>query len=130
PIGVFMLSKTEKKVRKILIKVARGSLDTYHFRKITYKELWLTQYPKETWGQGHTPEVVEWIVNISNADTDKGLPPLNALVVRKDTSEPGKDWKAWHKSVGSPFESQAHAQAACWAYWPSIHVVETFYRKR
>ncbi|OLQ83784.1 hypothetical protein BIT28_20165 [Photobacterium proteolyticum] len=123
-----MVSKVEKKVRKTLIKVARGELNTYYFRKITYKELWLTQYPGGAWGQGHTPEVVEWIVNISNADTDNGLPPLNALVVRKDTSEPGKDWKSWHKSVGSPFESQDHAQAACWAYWPTANIVQMYHR--
>ncbi len=123
-----MLTSTEKKVRKTLIRVARGELNTYHHRKITYKELWLTQYPKGTWGQGHTPEVVEWIVNISDKDTKKGLPPLNAIVVRKDTIEPGKDWKSWHRSAGSPFESQAHAQAACWAYWPSKSVVRQYFR--
>ena len=123
-----MLTKTEKRVRAILIKVARGTFSTHHYRKITYQELWLTQYSGETWGRGKTSEVVDWIVNISNQDTAKGLPPLNAIVVRKDTSEPGKDWATWHKSVGSPFESQGHAQAACWAYWPTEGIVCQYYR--
>ena len=100
-----MLTKKEKKVRDILARVARGDFSTYHHRKITYKELWLTQYPDEQWGQGHTSEVVEWIVNISDQDTKNGLPPLNSIVVRKDNSDPGKNWKSWHKNVGSPFES-------------------------
>ena len=60
-----MLTKTEKLVRAILIKAARGTFSTHHYRKITYKELWLTQYPGETWGRGKTSEVVDWIVNIS-----------------------------------------------------------------
>lgn len=123
-----MLNSIEKKVRKILIQVARGERETYHHRKITYKELWLTQHPDGTWGRGNTPEVVEWIVNISNRDTENGLPPLNSIVVRKDTSEPGEDWKTWHRDAGSPFESQSHAQAACWAYWPSKTIVSQYYR--
>jgi hypothetical protein len=123
------MTRIEKEVRKVLIQVARGAFETHHFRKITYKELWLTQYPRGVWGQGHTSEVVDWIVNISNRDTAEGLPPLNAIVVRKDTSEPGKDWKSWHKSVGSLFESQSHAQAACWAYWPCKSVVTQYRRE-
>ena len=125
-----MLTQMEINVRKILIEVARGNHSTYHYRKITYKELWLTQYPARTWGRGNTSEVVGWIVNISNQDTDNGLPPLNSIVVRKDTSEPGKDWVTWHKSVGSPFESQGHAQAACWAYWPTKAIVCQYYRAK
>lgn len=123
-----MLSQTEINVREVLIEVARGERSTFHYREITYKELWLTQYPGKKWGRGNTSEVVEWIVNISNQDTGKGLPPLNSIVVRKDTKEPGKDWGTWHKSVGSPFESQGHAQAACWAYWPTKTIVNQYYR--
>lgn len=125
-----MLSKIEKAVRKVLVRVARCDFKTYHHRKITYKELWLTQYPQNIWGQGNTQEVVKWIVDISDQDIKKGLPPLNAIVVRKDTSEPGKDWLSWHKETGSPFESQAHAQAACWAYWPCKSVVRQYYKRR
>ena len=122
------VNNIENKVRKVLIKVARGNMNTYYFRKITYKELWLTQYPTRDFGQGNTKEVVNWIVNISDVDIKNKLPPLNALVVRKDTSEPGDNWASWHKSIGCPFESLSHAQSACWAYWPTSKVVEMYHR--
>ncbi|MCG8564015.1 MAG: hypothetical protein MI747_02935 [Desulfobacterales bacterium] len=122
-----MLTQVEQDVRDILIKVARGIFTTHHYRKITYKELWLSQYPNQTWGRGNTAEVVDWIVNISDQDTAKGLPPLNSIVVRKDTGEPGDSWDGWHRNAGSPFESQGHAQAACWAYWPTEAIITQYH---
>ena len=117
-----------KKVRGILVGVARGEVDTHHYRKIGYKELWLLIYPDGSWGQAYTKEVVDWIVDISDVDVEKGLPPLNSLVVRQDSGQPGVDWEAWHKEAGSPFESLSHAQAACWAYWPTKDVVSQYCR--
>lgn len=125
--GNKMLSNTEKAVRKDLIKVCRGEVKTFHRRKITYKELWEKHNSGGgSWGRGCTNEVVEWIVNISNYDVAQGRPPLNSLVVRKDKGRPGKDWETWHKSAGSPYESLAHAQAACWVYWPENSVLIQF----
>lgn len=119
-----MLSQTEESVRKTLIKVCRGKEKTTHHRKITYKELWEKHNSSGgSWGQGCTSKVVDWIVNISYYDVRAGLPPLNSIVVRKDTGEPGEDWEEWHKSEGSPYGSLAHAQTACWAYWPEKNVV-------
>jgi len=122
-----MLSQTEKAVRKTLITVCRGEKKTVHCKKITYKELWENHSESgNNWGQGCTPEVVKWIVNISNYDIRQGRPPLNSLVVRKDTGQPGKDWENWHKSTGSLYESLAHAQAACGVYWPEKSVLIQF----
>lgn len=122
-----MLSPIEEEVRKTLIKVCRGDVKTIHRRKITYKELWEKHSSSGgSWGQGCTPEVVGWIVNIPDYDVKAGRPPLNSIVVRKDTGQPGKDWTEWHKSAGSPYESLAHAQAACWVYWPEKSVLAQF----
>lgn len=114
-----MLTDLEHAVRQTLIKVCRGEEETVHRRKINYKALWEKHSPaNRTWERGNTTEVVDWIVNISNYDVERGRPPLNSLVVRVNTGQPGKNWESWHREVGSPYESLAHAQAACWAYWP------------
>jgi len=125
-----MLTELEREVRKTLIKVCRGEIRTTHRRKINYKAVWEKHSPSRgKWGRGHTPEVVEWIVNISNYDIERGRPPLNSLVVRVDTGQPGKDWHLWHKGAGSPYESLAHAQAACWSYWPEKSILIQFQSK-
>ena len=114
-----MLTSTERAVRQTLIEVCRGELSTHHSRKITYKELWERHSaPGKVWGRGCTHDVVRWIVNISNHDVSASRPPLNALVVRRDTKQPGANWEEWHKSVGKPYKSLAHAQEACWSHWP------------
>ncbi len=110
-----MLTNVERAVRKTLIKVCGGEEQTKHRRKINYKALWEKHSaPDRVWGRGNTPEVVSWIVNISNYDVEHGRPPLNSLVVRLGTGQPGKKWDSWHKEAGSPSESLAHAQAAGW----------------
>jgi hypothetical protein len=122
-----ILSQTEKAVRETLIKVCRGDEKAIHRRKTTYKGLWEKHNSSGgSWGRGCTSEVVSWIVKISDDDIDKGRPPLNSIVVRKDTGQPGEDWEDWHKSAGSPYESLAHAQAACWVYWPEKSVLIQF----
>jgi len=40
-----MLSDVDKRVRSMLKRVARDVEDTHHYRKITYKELWLKIHP-------------------------------------------------------------------------------------
>ncbi len=122
-----MLSGTEEAARKTLIKVCRGEEKTFHRRKITYKELWEKHSESDgSWSQGCTPEVVGWIINISDYDVGQGRPPLNSIVVRIDTGQPGENWEDWHKSAGSPYASLAHAQAACWVYWPEKSVLIQF----
>lgn len=114
-----MLTSVERAVRKTLIQVCRGEQTTHHSRKITYKELWERHSTLgKIWGRGCTPVVVRWIVNLSKYDISAGRPPLNALVVRRDTGQPGASWEQWHKSVGAPYKTLACAQEACWSYWP------------
>jgi hypothetical protein len=91
-------------VRQTLIKVCRGEVQTAHRRRINYKALWEKHSP-DKWGQGQTPKVVNWIVPISNYDVEHGRPPLNSLVVRIDTGQPGDDWHDWNKGAGSPYNS-------------------------
>lgn len=125
-----MLTDVECAVRQTLIKVCRGEEQTVHRRKINYKSLWEKHSPSgSNWGRGNTSEVVTWIVNISNHDIKHGRPPLNSLVVRVDTGQPGEDWDSWHKEAGSPYESLAHAQAACWVYWPEKSILLQFQSK-
>lgn len=123
-----MLSSLEKKVRKTLVSVCRGEVKIKeHRRKINYKTLWeMHNNSDDSWGRGKTNEVVGWIVNISNDDIEHGRPPLNSLVVRLDTGEPGDDWEGWNKEAGRPYGSLAHAQAACWAYWPEKSILLQF----
>ena len=123
-----MLTKLERAVRKTLIKVCRGEVQTAHRRRINYKALW-EKHSRDKWGQGQTPKVVNWIVPISNYDVEHGRPPLNSLVVRIDTGQPGDDWHDWNKGAGSPYKSLEHAQAACWAYWPEKRILRRFKSK-
>ena len=113
-----VLAHIERAVRQTLIEVCRGQLATHHSRKITYKELWERHSPGRVWGRGCTHEVVRWIVNVSDHDISANRPPLNSLVVRRDTKQPGANWEMWHKSVENPYKSLDHAQEACWLYWP------------
>ena len=111
------ISSVEKKVRDFLINVAKGQVATRHEKKAMYKEVWDLVYPSRQFGRGNTNEVVEWIVNISNYDTDNGKPPLNSLVVRGDTGMPGASWEEWKNQSGVLFENAEEAQQACWNYW-------------
>ncbi len=55
--------------------------------------------------------------NISDYDTAFGRPPLNALVVRGDTGEPGDSWEVWRKGSDSPYKTLKEAWKACWEFW-------------
>lgn len=52
-----------------------------------------------------------------------GKPPLNELVVRKGTTEPGERWDSIKSYLVDKFEvsvtyaSHSDAQEACWRYW-------------
>jgi hypothetical protein len=54
------LSSTEKKVRMLLIRVARGEPVARRKGRISYKEVWKKVYPNRKWGQAYTFEVVNW----------------------------------------------------------------------
>ncbi|MDO9177448.1 MAG: hypothetical protein Q7U16_03820 [Agitococcus sp.] len=116
------LSKTEIKVRKYLIRVLEGKEDTRHEGLAMYKEVWNHIYPTRPFGRGNTNEVVDWIVNISNFDTSgKGggiKPPLNSIVVRGDTKEPGVSWELWRVNT-SAYKNKTleEAQQECRDYW-------------
>lgn len=112
-----MLSKIEGKIRRYLIKVSKGQIKTRHKNKAMYKEVWNYIYPARQFGRGNTNEVVEWIVNISNFDTDNDKPPLNSIVVRCDTGMPGSSWDEWRKHSNTPFKNAEEAQLACWEFW-------------
>lgn len=112
-----VLSKTENKLRKYLIKVSKGQVETRHNNKAMYKEVWNYIYPARQFGRGNTNEVVEWIVNISNYDTENSRPPLNSLVVRGDTGMPGGSWDEWKDYSSTPYKNAKEAQNACWKYW-------------
>jgi hypothetical protein len=111
------LSTVESKVRKYLINVSKGKVQTRHERKAMYKEVWLYIYPARPFGRGNTNEVVEWIVNISDYDTNNDRPPLNSLVVRGDTGMPGNSWDEWKKYSTSTYGTADVAQNACWRRW-------------
>ena len=63
------LTNLENRVRKYLIDVSKGKIETRHDNKAMYKEVWNQFYPARQFGRGNTNEVVEWIVHISNYDT-------------------------------------------------------------
>lgn len=111
------LSIIETKVRAYLINVSKGRIETRHYRKAMYKEVWLHIYPSLTFGRGNTNEVVEWIVNISDYDKAKNRPPLNSLVVRGDTGMPGQSWEEWRINSKTSYKTIDEAQQACWDLW-------------
>ena len=109
------LSETELKVRKFLISVSKGrKRNTRHSKRATYKEVWNRIYPEREFGQGNTKEIVNWIVKISNYDTENGRLPLNSLVVRQDTGEPGDGWEDWQNNSSTKYRTLEAAQDACW----------------
>jgi len=110
------LTDVENKVRKYLIRVSKGKIETRHVKKAMYKEVWNQIYPTREFGRGNTNEVVEWIVAISNFDASKGRPPLNSLVVRGDTGMPGVSWNGWKEEFNAPYGNVEDAQQACWKF--------------
>jgi hypothetical protein len=111
------LSETERRVRDFLIKVSKGEIETRHEKKAMYKEVWLNIYPSRPFGRGNTNEVVDWIVNISDFDTNNNRPPLNSIVVRGDTGMPGDSWVEWKNRSNTKYKTVEKAQRACWDYW-------------
>jgi hypothetical protein len=115
------LSQTEVRVRKILVEVANGKLETRWARTVTYKELW-ERISRTKWGQGRVPEIVRMVLNISEYELRHGRPPLNELVVRRDRGISGDEWSGTKRSlerrgVVVPYLSHEDAQWACWTYW-------------
>ncbi len=74
----------EKRVRKLLIRIAKGDTDIHTHRPgmISYKELW-TRFFRREWGRARTNEIVGMITRISAYDLSHQRPPLNELVVDK-----------------------------------------------
>jgi len=116
------LSNKEQRVRDILVRVAEGRVRTHRVGFISYKELW-TKLSRKTWGRARKDEIVRWITHISAFDLSQGRPPLNELVVRKGTTEPGERWDSIKSYLVDKFEvsvtyaSHSDAQEACWRYW-------------
>lgn len=117
-----VLDGVETKVRRKLIAVAQGELDTHKSGYISYKELWRT-ITRKSWNQSRARKIVSWITRVSAFDLQNGRPPLNELVVRINEFVPTEPWssiKAYLKSqfgVVAPYGSHEEAQEACWKYW-------------
>lgn len=90
---------------------------------------------------GKAHKMVPMILNISEYELRKGRPPLNELVVRGDTGEPGEEWKVIRRALESrgvlvPYSSHGEAQEACRRYWgqnaastPAAHEAEEGYQQ-
>jgi len=121
------LSNTEKKVRKLLIRVAMQKRVGHRVGRISYKEVWLHIHKDGAWGQSYTREVVEWITRISAFELLSGRPPLNELVTPVHKLVPKDEWgSAAHgikahlqglSGIAAPYKDHEEAQAACWKYW-------------
>ena len=116
------LSANEKKVRAILVNVAKGSIQTGYPGLITYKELW-ENISDEKWGMGKSRKIVSIITKISAYELQHNRPPLNELVVQGKTKLPGEPWnniKKYFKKtfdIKAPYSSHEEAQEACWSKW-------------
>ncbi len=115
-----------QKAREILLKVASGELKKRRCGLIGYKEFWeeyISDTVEQPWGQIHSKDIVELIGPITSNEIKAGRPPLNCIVVRSDTKEPGEPIELvrnyHHRITGIQFSynSWQEAQEACWAYW-------------
>ncbi|MGG1946825.1 HNH endonuclease [Trinickia sp. NRRL B-1857] len=133
------LSFREQKVRKLLIRVAKGEKGEPTAKRkgrISYKEVWTYLYPNSTWGQAHTREVVELITRISAFEMQNGRPPLNEVVTPTNKLTPTESWgnakigiKAYLKDISGislPYKDHTEAQEACWRYWANHSDSEVF----
>jgi predicted HNH restriction endonuclease len=106
----------------MLMEVAKGNLKTDRVRLISYKEFW-EKISREKWGQARVPEIVRIIFPISVFEIIHSRPPLNELVVRKDTAVSGDNWNDTRRGLEKqsarsvPYLSHREAQEACWRYW-------------
>ena len=116
------LTYQEKKARALLIRVAKGLVNTHKIGLISYKEFWRV-IDRRPWGRAKKDEIVNIVSNISTYELQNERPPLNELVVRKDSHLPGEPWeniKQQHEDqyrVDVPYTSHRDAQEACWKFW-------------
>lgn len=121
------LTAEEKRVRKLLVNVAKGKTVSRRQGRISYKEIWEQIRPNDKWGQCRVKTVVEWITKIAAMEIQDSRPPLNVIVTRTNKLIPTEPWgtskngiKAWlEKKSGQtiPYKSHEEAQEACWNYW-------------
>ena len=118
------LSSIEKKVRSLLIRVARGNPVAQRKGRISYKEIWEHIQPDLKWGQGHTWDVVEWITKVSAFELQNDRPPLNEIVTPTKKLVPTDPWNKGIKphlknlsGISPPYKNHEEAQEACWRHW-------------
>ena len=121
-IAIIKLTYQERKARALLIRVAKGLVNTHKIGLISYKEFWRA-IDRRSWGRARKDEIVKIVSNISTCELRNARPPLNELVVRKDSHLPGEPWeniKQYHEErygVDVPYTSHRDAQEACWKFW-------------
>jgi hypothetical protein len=123
------LTDAEKDVRKLLIRVANGSIRLRRRGLIACKELWqcpdLRVKPwsgSYGWGRKHQT-FLRLLKKISEFELQHSRPPLGELVVNQRTGEPVQSCLAIQ---GNPADSLTHrvsyrscrdAHDACWRHW-------------
>src|SRR3989338_10382962 len=121
------LTAEEKRVRKMLVSVAKGDKLLRRCGRVSYKEVWKHIRPNDSFGMGHVPTIVGWITKISALEIQSNRPPLNVIVTRTNKLIPTEPWgtsknglKAWlekKSGLSIPYKSYEEAQEACWSYW-------------
>lgn len=117
------LTIEERKVRKLLILIAKGKSIARRKWRISYKEIWTVIRPNKKWGQAHTLDVVEWIARVSAFELQNNRPPLNEIVTPINKLVPKELWaevKRYLKKlsgISAPYKSHEEAQESCWRYW-------------
>lgn len=121
------LTAEEKRVRKLLVSVAKGKTVLRRPWRISYKEVWEHIRPNDAWFQARTSTVVDWIVQVSIQEIQNNRPPLNIIVTRTNKLIPTELWgtsrrgmKKWLEDKSGlpvPYKSHEEAQEACWSYW-------------
>ena len=56
-----LLTAEEKRVRKMLVSVAKGDKLLRRCGRVSYKEVWEHIRPNDAFGMGHVPTIVGWI---------------------------------------------------------------------
>lgn len=126
------LTAEEKRVRKLLLSVAKGKTVLRRPWRISYKEVWEHIRPNDAWFQARTSTVVDWIVQVSIQEIQNNRPPLNIIVTRTNKLIPTELWgtsrrgmKKWLEDKSGlpvPYKSHEEAQEACWSYWLSPRI--------
>lgn len=116
------LNHEQRRVRDILIEVAKGRKQTCKPGVVSYKELW-EMISDKPWGRAYKDPIVRMIHSISLHEIERNRPPLNELVVVKAIDEPGDEWGnikdhlERDAGIDIPYDSHQSAQESCWAYW-------------